>query len=108
MHGLMFTLRASSVWPCAYQRLGNVLLPRYISKMSGDPNWLPPADREQLLMELKATGWVEVEERDAIYKELHFKTFNQVQITLTTHDCGGLSKRDIKMAKFIDKVTLSM
>ncbi|XP_055797552.1 pterin-4-alpha-carbinolamine dehydratase 2-like [Salvelinus fontinalis] len=135
MHRLMFTLGSSSVWPCAYQRLGNVLLPRYISKMSGDPNWLPPADREQLLMELKATGWVEVEERDAIYKELHFKTFNQafgfmsrvalqaekmnhhpewfnvynkVQITLTTHDCGGLSKRDIKMAKFIDKVTLSM
>lgn len=32
----------------------------------------------------------------------------QVQITLTTHDCGGLSKRDIKMAKFIDKISLSM
>lgn len=32
----------------------------------------------------------------------------QVQITLTTHDCGGLSKRDIKMAKFIDKIALSM
>lgn len=29
-------------------------------------------------MELKATGWVEVEDRDALYKELHFKTFNQV------------------------------
>lgn len=32
--------------------------------------------------------------------------FAQVQITLTTHDCGGLSKRDIKMAKFIDKIVL--
>lgn len=32
----------------------------------------------------------------------------QVQITLTTHDCGGLSKRDIKMAKFIDKIAISM
>lgn len=32
----------------------------------------------------------------------------QVQITLTTHDCGGLSKRDIKMAKFIDKIAVSM
>lgn len=29
-------------------------------------------------MDLKATGWVEVEDRDALYKELHFKTFNQV------------------------------
>ncbi|TTE81788.1 Pterin-4-alpha-carbinolamine dehydratase 2 [Bagarius yarrelli] len=28
-------------------------------------------------MELKATGWMELEERDALYKELHFKTFNQ-------------------------------
>lgn len=34
--------------------------------------------------------------------------FTQVQITLTTHDCGGLSKRDIKMAKFIDKIVLSL
>lgn len=43
-----------------------------------DSSWLSPAEREQLLMELKATGWVELEERDALYKELHFKTFNQV------------------------------
>uniref|UniRef100_A0A3Q3BIX4 4a-hydroxytetrahydrobiopterin dehydratase n=1 Tax=Kryptolebias marmoratus TaxID=37003 RepID=A0A3Q3BIX4_KRYMA len=98
-------------------------------------HWLSHADRDQLVMELRATGWMEVEERDAIFKELHFKTFNQafgfmsrvalqaekmnhhpewfnvynkVQITLTTHDCGGLSKRDIKMAKFIDKIALSM
>ncbi|XP_042564477.1 pterin-4-alpha-carbinolamine dehydratase 2-like isoform X2 [Clupea harengus] len=100
-----------------------------------DSHWLSPAEREQLLLELKATGWVEMEERDAIYKELTFKTFNQafgfmsrvalqaermnhhpewfnvynkVQITLTTHDCGALSKRDIKLAKFIDKVALTI
>lgn len=35
-------------------------------------------------MELKATGWVELEERDALYKELHFKTFNQVQDLINT------------------------
>jgi len=28
--------------------------------------------------------------------------YNQVVITLTTHDAGGLSKRDITMAKAID------
>ena len=51
-----------------------------------DSHWLSPAEREQLLLELKATGWVEMEERDAIYKELTFKTFNQVRHTHThTH-----------------------
>ncbi|XP_029029803.1 pterin-4-alpha-carbinolamine dehydratase 2-like isoform X2 [Betta splendens] len=96
---------------------------------------LTAADRDQLVMELRATGWMEVEDRDAIFKELHFKTFNQafgfmsrvalqaekmnhhpewfnvynkVQITLTTHDCGGLSRRDVKLAKFIDKISVSM
>ncbi|XP_075888005.1 pterin-4-alpha-carbinolamine dehydratase 2 [Nelusetta ayraudi] len=105
------------------------------SNMSSDSHWLPPEDRDQVLMQLRATGWMEVEDRDAIFKELHFKTFNQafgfmsrvalqaekmnhhpewfnvynkVQVTLTTHDCGGLSKRDVKMAKFIDKVAGSM
>ncbi|KAM9348345.1 pterin-4-alpha-carbinolamine dehydratase 2 [Symphorus nematophorus] len=139
MSGLMFTLRTSSSWPCCNRafRLSSPLLSRNnsSSKMSSDAHWLSPADREQLVMELRATGWMEVEDRNAIFKELHFKTFNQafgfmsrvalqaekmnhhpewfnvynkVQITLTTHDCGGLSKRDIKMAKFIDKIALSM
>uniref|UniRef100_A0A8C5CD90 4a-hydroxytetrahydrobiopterin dehydratase n=1 Tax=Gadus morhua TaxID=8049 RepID=A0A8C5CD90_GADMO len=36
-----------------------------------------------------------------------FNVYNKVQITLTTHDCGGLSKRDIKMAKFIDKTSIN-
>ncbi|XP_029925518.1 pterin-4-alpha-carbinolamine dehydratase 2 [Myripristis murdjan] len=134
----MFTLRTSSLWPRRLSGLSSLLLPptsRNSSKMASDSHWLSAADREQLLMELRATGWVEVEDRDAIYKELHFKTFNQafgfmsrvalqaekmnhhpewfnvynkVQITLTTHDCGGLSKRDVKMAKFIDKIALNM
>ncbi|XP_040007308.1 pterin-4-alpha-carbinolamine dehydratase 2-like [Xiphias gladius] len=140
MFGLMFSLRTGSSWPCSHLcRLGGLLLPplsrNNSSKMSSDSHWLTPADREELVMELRATGWMEVEDRDAIFKELHFKTFNQafgfmsrvalqaekmnhhpewfnvynkVQITLTTHDCGGLSKRDIKMAKFIDKISLSM
>ncbi|XP_068600777.1 pterin-4-alpha-carbinolamine dehydratase 2-like [Brachionichthys hirsutus] len=104
-------------------------------KMSLDSHWLSPAERDQLVMALRPTGWMEVDGRNAIFKELHFKTFNQafgfmsrvalqaekmnhhpewfnvynkVQITLTTHDCGGLSKRDIKMAKFIDNILLSM
>ncbi|KAM9846741.1 pterin-4-alpha-carbinolamine dehydratase 2 [Aulostomus maculatus] len=140
MSGLMFSLGARSSGPCTRLfRLSGVFPPRLFrnnsSKMSSDSHWLSPADRDHQVMELRATGWVEVEDRDAIFKELHFKTFNQafgfmsrvalqaekmnhhpewfnvynkVQITLTTHDCGGLSKRDIKMAKFIDKIALSM
>uniref|UniRef100_A0A671KQR9 4a-hydroxytetrahydrobiopterin dehydratase n=1 Tax=Sinocyclocheilus anshuiensis TaxID=1608454 RepID=A0A671KQR9_9TELE len=37
-----------------------------------------------------------------------FNVYNKVQITLSTHDCGGLSKKDIRLAKFIDKVALSL
>lgn len=52
---------------------------------SSDSHWLSPADRDQLVMELRATGWMEVEERDAIFKELHFKTFNQVCVYVAVH-----------------------
>lgn len=30
----------------------------------------------------------------------------QVQITLSTHDCGGLSQQDITLATFIDQASL--
>ncbi|XP_077361588.1 pterin-4-alpha-carbinolamine dehydratase 2 [Festucalex cinctus] len=139
MSWLIFSPAASSLWPRGLLGLSGLNLAHisrnYSTKMSSDSHWLAPADRDQHVMELRATGWMEVEDRDAIYKELHFKTFNQafgfmsrvalqaekmnhhpewfntynkVHITLTTHDCGGLSKRDIKMAKFIDKVALNM
>ncbi|XP_034961367.1 pterin-4-alpha-carbinolamine dehydratase 2 isoform X1 [Zootoca vivipara] len=105
------------------------------SAMSSQLHWLTTEERNQVLHELKASGWSELTERDAIYKEFIFKTFNQafgfmtrvalqaekmnhhpewfnvynkVQITLISHDCGGLTKRDVKLAQFIDKAAASV
>ena len=74
-------------------------------------------------------SWAEVEDRDAIQKSFRFQDFNEafgfmgrialmaekmdhhpewfnvynrVDITLSTHDAGGVSERDIALAKFID------
>lgn len=74
-------------------------------------------------------GWVETEGRDAARKTFRFRDFNEafgfmtrvalaadkadhhpewfnvynrVEITLTTHDAGGLSARDAALADFIE------
>ena len=84
--------------------------------------------RVQQLSELD--GWQEVEGRDAICKTFAFKNFNQafgfmtrvamqaekldhhpewfnvyktVEVTLSTHDAGGVTELDVKMARFMDK-----
>ena len=33
-----------------------------------------------------------------------FNVYNRVQITLTTHDAGGVSQRDVDLAKFVDGI----
>jgi 4a-hydroxytetrahydrobiopterin dehydratase len=75
-------------------------------------------------------GWTPVEGRDALKKTFKFKSFNEawgfmnrvalaaekldhhpewfnvynrVEITLTTHDCDGLSDLDVTLAKRIDR-----
>ncbi|NDH63810.1 MAG: 4a-hydroxytetrahydrobiopterin dehydratase [Alphaproteobacteria bacterium] len=76
-------------------------------------------------------GWKKVPKRDAIAKRFRFADFNQawgfmtrvalaaekadhhpewsnvynrVEITLSTHDAGGLSAKDVALAKFIDSI----
>lgn len=76
------------------------------------------------------TNWRPVEQRDAITRSLRFADFNaafgfmsrvalmaekldhhpewfnvynRVEITLSTHDAGGLTSKDIELARFIDR-----
>ena len=90
---------------------------------------LTDAERQAALAELG--HWKRAENRDAIERSFKFKNFNEawgfmnrvallaekddhhpewfnvynrVDILLATHDCDGLSARDVKLAKAIDKV----
>ncbi|XP_069932214.1 pterin-4-alpha-carbinolamine dehydratase 2 isoform X5 [Oryctolagus cuniculus] len=90
-------------WSGRVQSLENPAQPQ-----SADAQWLTAEERREAVLDLKAAGWAELSERDAIYKEFSFKNFNQVQITLTSHDRGGLTRRDVKLAKFIEKAAASV
>ena len=79
----------------------------------------------------KLNGWSEVSGRDAISKKFTFKNFNEafgfmsrvalvaekmdhhpewsnvyktVDVTLSTHDAGGLTELDVKLAEAMDKI----
>jgi 4a-hydroxytetrahydrobiopterin dehydratase len=76
------------------------------------------------------SGWRAVEGRDAIAKEFRFKDFNaafgfmtrvalhadkhdhhpewfnvynRVEVILATHDSGGVTEKDVSLAKFMDE-----
>ena len=90
---------------------------------------LSPEDRTAARSEL--SDWEELDGRDAIRRKFVFANFNEawgfmsriameaerqdhhpewsnvwatVDITLSTHDCDGLSSRDVELARFIDKI----
>ncbi|NJM83228.1 MAG: 4a-hydroxytetrahydrobiopterin dehydratase [Tabrizicola sp.] len=92
---------------------------------------LSPEDRAAALPALHQTGWTALDDRDAIRKTFAFRNFIEafafmtrcaiwaeklnhhpewsnvyktVEVTLTTHDAGGLSALDIKMAERMDQL----
>ena len=92
---------------------------------------LTEAERKVLLEPLFKSAWTLTPGRDAIQKKFQFKDFNtafgfmtqvalnadkvdhhpewfnvynRVEITWSTHDCAGLSERDVKAALFCDHV----
>jgi len=94
---------------------------------------LSQAARHECLSNL--SGWGNVDSRDAIQKSFQFKDFNsafafmarvalmaekmdhhpewfnvynRVDITLSTHDAGGVTERDTALATFIDQAAGAM
>ncbi|MGF1595133.1 MAG: 4a-hydroxytetrahydrobiopterin dehydratase [Kiloniellaceae bacterium] len=75
------------------------------------PGWVPAGDRDALQKTFKFKSFSEAwgfMSRVALAAEKlnhhpeWFNVYNRVDITLTTHDCGGLSELDVKLAKRID------
>merc|ERR1712150_84172 len=95
------------------------------------PVTLTTQERSLHLVSLQELGWVlpKKGDRDAISRTYQFKDFNEawgfmsrvalmadkvdhhpewfnvynrVEVTLSTHDCGGLSMRDVNLANFMD------
>jgi 4a-hydroxytetrahydrobiopterin dehydratase len=113
----MFTLRRNK--NIAYQLRRTV-----VTALEGDK-------RTKALQPILANGWTETTGRNAIEKKFQFNNFNEawgfmsqvalvaesmnhhpewsnvynkVDVVLSTHDCNGISVKDVKLAKFMDSL----
>lgn len=46
---------------------------------------------------------IEADKRD--HHPEWFNVYDRVEVTLTTHDCDGVSERDVGLARFMDAIT---
>ena len=75
------------------------------------PGWEPAAGRDAAVKTFtfadfnEAVGFMSrlaIAAEKADHHPEWFNVYNRVEITLTTHDAGGLSKRDAALADFIE------
>ena len=83
-------------------------------QLAGLNGWQPVADRDAIQRAFKfadfneAFGFmtrVAIKAQEMDHHPEWFNVYNKVEITLSTHEAGGLTERDIKLAKFIDSIT---
>ena len=74
--------------------------------------WTHLADRDAITKTFHfvdfAQAWTFMSKVSALAEEMShhpewFNVYNRVEVTLTTHDCGGLSENDLQMAKRMDE-----
>lgn len=102
---------------------------RFSTRCLAAPARLTTIDRQAFLPTLMKSGWTLLHGRDAIKKSFEFKDFksafafmteiaehaerlqhhpewfnvyNKLDVTLSTHDCDGLSKLDVEMASLME------
>ncbi|MBC2779113.1 4a-hydroxytetrahydrobiopterin dehydratase [Parasphingopyxis marina] len=79
--------------------------------LSGLPDWTHDAERDAITRQFRFADFSEAfafMTRAALLAEKMdhhpewFNVYNKVEVTLITHDCDGLSERDVAMAKAMD------
>lgn len=78
------------------------------------PNWLADdSGRDAIVNEYKfgdfnqAFGWMTRIALEAEKLDHHpewFNVYNRVQVTLSTHDAGGVTELDVQLARFMDEM----